>query len=432
MAKRANGEGRFYHIVPINCDECCDKEDCPKRGNQTARCERRDRVERWCYQYTIKTAGTKIKRKKIYAKTKKQLLTKIEKMKAESGDTYKYDVTLGGWLDVWVTKCIPNTVQATTETHYKSMLKHVPDLLRTKQLSKITPMMLQGFLSDILDHGRKKDGGPLSVKTVRSVRTTLGAALEAAVDQGYIIKNPIKKTKPPVWQETKEIVYLNDDEVHRLLEVADSGAYYEASTQQLAVSIDTPYLFSSYAMAIRLTLATGMRWAECFGLCWDDVSFTDNTIFIHNNLINGKLKKTKTKYSVRRIAVDVDTMKLLKEYRTKQRQYIQRVGDQYLDDMGLLFSNSRGKAINYDNFRCRYFNKMKKCAALPEKCTFHSLRHTHATTLFKLGKNVKAISQRLGHSSVAFTLKTYIHVIPGMDQDLASAMGDVLKGKTEK
>ena len=56
MAKRANGEGSIYHIVPINCDECSDKEDCPKRGNQTSRCERRDRVERWCYQYTIKTS----------------------------------------------------------------------------------------------------------------------------------------------------------------------------------------------------------------------------------------------------------------------------------------------------------------------------------------------------------------------------------------
>ncbi|MQL52358.1 tyrosine-type recombinase/integrase [Desulfofundulus thermobenzoicus] len=44
------------------------------------------------------------------------------------------------------------------------------------------------------------------------------------------------------------------------------------------------------------------------------------------------------------------------------------------------------------------------------------MRHTHTTLLLSKGENVKVVSERLGHSSVAFTLKTYAHVLPGMQE----------------
>ena len=45
---------------------------------------------------------------------------------------------------------------------------------------------------------------------------------------------------------------------------------------------------------------------------------------------------------------------------------------------------------------------------------FHDLRHTHATHLLKQGVHPKIVSERLGHSTVAITLDTYSHVLPGM------------------
>jgi integrase len=59
--------------------------------------------------------------------------------------------------------------------------------------------------------------------------------------------------------------------------------------------------------------------------------------------------------------------------------------------------------------------------------TFHA-RHTHATLLFKQGVNAKVVSERLGHSNVAFTLQTYVHVIPGM-QEAAALKFDELATK---
>ena len=36
------------------------------------------------------------------------------------------------------------------------------------------------------------------------------------------------------------------------------------------------------------------------------------------------------------------------------------------------------------------------------------------------------ISERLGHATVAFTLQTYTHVIPGMDQTAADSVADLI------
>ena len=55
----------------------------------------------------------------------------------------------------------------------------------------------------------------------------------------------------------------------------------------------------------------------------------------------------------------------------------------------------------------------------------HDLRHIHATHLLVAGVNVKVVSERLGHASVAFTLNTYAHVMPGQ-QAAVAALVDVL------
>jgi hypothetical protein len=42
------------------------------------------------------------------------------------------------------------------------------------------------------------------------------------------------------------------------------------------------------------------------------------------------------------------------------------------------------------------------------------------------------ISERLGHASVAFTLQTYGHVIPGMDRDAAVTVADLILASMQK
>jgi integrase len=59
--------------------------------------------------------------------------------------------------------------------------------------------------------------------------------------------------------------------------------------------------------------------------------------------------------------------------------------------------------------------------------TFHGLRHTHATELLRAGVHPKVASERLGHASIAVTMDTYSHAIPGLQQDAAQRIDAALR-----
>ena len=61
---------------------------------------------------------------------------------------------------------------------------------------------------------------------------------------------------------------------------------------------------------------------------------------------------------------------------------------------------------------------------------FQDLRHTCATLLLTKGVHPKIVSEMLGHSSIAITLDTYSHVIPGLGEAAARAIEDVLSRET--
>jgi integrase len=58
---------------------------------------------------------------------------------------------------------------------------------------------------------------------------------------------------------------------------------------------------------------------------------------------------------------------------------------------------------------------------------FHNLRHTCATLLLTKGVHPKIVSEMIGHSSIAITLDTYSHIMPGLGEAAARAMEAALK-----
>lgn len=61
------------------------------------------------------------------------------------------------------------------------------------------------------------------------------------------------------------------------------------------------------------------------------------------------------------------------------------------------------------------------------RISLHDLRHTHATLLLKAGVPLKVVSERLGHSSPAFTMATYQHILPGMQAEAADTFAALLR-----
>ncbi len=88
------------------------------------------------------------------------------------------------------------------------------------------------------------------------------------------------------------------------------------------------------------------------------------------------------------------------------------------------FTYADGGPIHPDLFSQMWRRLMEKSDV--RHIRLHDLRHTHASILPKAGVPVKVVSERLGHSSPAFTMTVYQHVLPGMQADAAAALGEAV------
>ena len=134
----------------------------------------------------------------------------------------------------------------------------------------------------------------------------------------------------------------------------------------------------------------------------------------------------KTYHSTRTIGIDKAVLDELREFKDYQNQYAELLGDRFLNEHNLIFTNTFGKPVSYTNFRKRCFLKMIAAAGISSRFTIHCMRHTHATLLLKAGVNISVVSKRLGHSSTTVTLNIYAHVLEEMEKTAADAWGKLL------
>jgi integrase len=76
----------------------------------------------------------------------------------------------------------------------------------------------------------------------------------------------------------------------------------------------------------------------------------------------------------------------------------------------------------------RAFKRLAKAAGLPPTVRLHDLRHGVATALLAGGVHPAVTSAVLGHTSPAFTMKTYQHVVDGMTRQAADVMQRAIQG----
>ncbi len=74
------------------------------------------------------------------------------------------------------------------------------------------------------------------------------------------------------------------------------------------------------------------------------------------------------------------------------------------------------------------FERLSTSSGLP-RIRLHDLRHSHASIALSAGAAVKVVSERLGHQDPAFTLKQYVHVIPGMQAEAAAVIARLVQGQ---
>ena len=73
----------------------------------------------------------------------------------------------------------------------------------------------------------------------------------------------------------------------------------------------------------------------------------------------------------------------------------------------------------------KLFDNAQKTAAVP-RIRLHDLRHTCAVLHLKAGVHVKVVQELLGHATIAVTMDTYSHVLPGMQEEAAERIAELL------
>ena len=124
------------------------------------------------------------------------------------------------------------------------------------------------------------------------------------------------------------------------------------------------------------------------------------------------------------MALDPDTCEALGEYLALWHGEREALGQ----ETRLLFVWPDGRAIHPDTITA-LFHRHCASAGLP-RIRLHDVRHSYASAALKAGISPEIISERLGHASVAFTLQTYTHLVPGMDRSAAEATAAlILRGE---
>jgi integrase len=94
---------------------------------------------------------------------------------------------------------------------------------------------------------------------------------------------------------------------------------------------------------------------------------------------------------------------------------------------GPVFVTRTGNFLSKSNLVKQVHRPLLRRAGLRE-CKFHALRHTHASTLLARGRSIRAVSERLGHSSPELTLRVYAHLMPGDGKETARVLDAMFAG----
>ena len=179
-------------------------------------------------------------------------------------------------------------------------------------------------------------------------------------------------------------------------------------------------------------VATGMRRGELLALRWQDVDLDGAKLRVERSLEQTKrggllFKAPKTRYGRRTVTLPSSTVAELRTHRRAQQEQRLALGQGKAPEDALVFPTWDGSTRSPNALTKEWSVAMARAGI---KATFHSLRHTHASTLIASGLDVLTISRRLGHGSPAITLGVYGHLFK-TDDRAAAIMEAALKGVRE-
>ena len=304
----------------------------------------------------------------------------------------------GIWLDEWFCNYIrPSSKSRTSERYSEIIENRLKVKLGKYELDELTPLVLQRYITELIESGNMKTGKGLAANSVNGIITVIQNSLKLAYALGTIKEYAADKIRRPKTKE-KEVTCFTLSEQKKIERAALSGK----KTKWLGIVV---------------CLYTGLRIGELLALEWKDVDFQKGVLTVSKSRHEGKDENG-------RYAQIVESPKTVSSRRCIP------LPKQILCELRLLKRKSRSVYVISNGERSipvrsyqRSFERLLKKLDIPHK-GFHALRHTFATRALECGMDVKMLSELLGHKDPAVTLRRYVHSLMEQKKEMMNKVGN--------
>lgn len=271
------------------------------------------------------------------------------------------------------------------------------------KMPDITAANISALLLDMQAQGKAH-------ATCIKVYTVLKSLFKMAYLSDIIQKNPMDKVERP--KQRKDEVRAQEPEAYTVEEV-----------QYILSCLDREPL--KWKAMIRLLVDTGIRRGECCGLQWKDIDFKENTITIAGNLCytpqKGVYLDTPKNGKTRIIDVDADVIALLQRLRQQQASHALSA---------FVFTQDNSPEPMHPQSPTRYLKKFAARYGIDDLHP-HKLRHSFASIAITNGADIASVSEKLGHSDKAVTLRMYTHADAESMKRASQIFRDALKNTAQ-
>ena len=295
------------------------------------------------------------------------------------------------------------TFSENARSSYRMFLdKHILPVLGDVLLVEVSPAMISKLLIDF------QRAGYAHATTVK-LYNILNGIFEMAFLDDSIPMNPMLKVKRPAPRK---------DEQPK--EESDKAYTVQELSYILSCAAQEPLQWQTY---ISLAADTGLRRGECCGLQWADIDVKAGTVTVRRNLqytaAAGVYATSPKNGKVRVVDVGPDTLALLKQLREKQAQSC---------ISKWCFTQEGTAEPMHPQSPTRYFQKFGQRYGVKDFHP-HKLRHSSASIAITSGADVVSVSERLGHSDTAVTLRMYAHANEESIRRAGQTVRDALKAQ---
>lgn len=354
----------------------------PKKGENIYK--RKD--GRWEGRYIkSRTESGKIIYGYVYARSYRETKEKQKaKMVSCNSQTINKNEHTFSWLASEWFESIKLHTKASTQNKYHNMLtNYILPEYGNQPFNAITYDFIESHCKFLLEAGGKKGNG-LSPKTVSDVLAIIRNISKFAIRKGIYVACDASAVQ--IRQDVKPM---------RVFSIVEQN-------QLCNHILENP---EPCNIGILVCLFTGLRVGEICALRWEDISYSDQSIYIHHTLQRIQINQdhgAKTKVvvttpkstcSIRKIPLPDEISKILV---LNQKS-----------SSGYLLTNDNYKFVEPRTMQNK-FKKILNDAGI-ENANFHALRHTFATRCVELGFDVKSLSEILGHATVNITMNRYVH-----------------------